>query len=404
MYRRYRLACLATHPIQYQAPLFRMLTARGDLELKVFFLSDLSVRGARDSGFGIDVKWDVPLLEGYDYEFLPSFGARDRLSFWRPLAARLFPSRARAREFDALWVHGYAHHALLMAIFLAHRNGMKVLLRGDSQLAGEPVSLVRLRLKRALIPQLFGLIDGFLAIGIRNRDYYLSYGIAPERIFVMPYAVDNVYFSGRAAAAHPARENFRASLGLAPDRPVILYASKLQAHKRPRDLLEAHARLARELNPAPYLVFVGDGEERSALEARAREFMSDSVRFFGFRNQSELPAFYDLADVFVLPSERDAWGLVLNEVMNAARPVIVSDRVGAAPDLVEDGVNGFVYPVGDVEALAERLARVLGSPERAAQMGRASLERVAHYTYEADAEALVAALDSLIVNRARVAA
>jgi glycosyltransferase involved in cell wall biosynthesis len=404
MYRRYRLACLTTHPIQYQAPLFRLLAARGDIDLKVFFLSDHSVRGTRDPGFGVNVKWDVPLLEGFDYEFLPSVGARDRLSFWRPLSASLFPDRARAREFDALWVHGYAHHALLTAIYLAHRNGIKVLMRGDSQLAGDPVSLLRLRLKRALIPRLFGFIDGFLAIGIRNRDYYLSYGVAAERIFMMPYAVDNAYFAARAAEARPARENFRASLGLASSRQVILYAAKLQAHKRPRDLLAAHARLAREMNPAPYLIFVGDGAERSALETRTRDLSPDSVRILGFRNQSELPAFYDLADVFVLPSERDGWGLVLNEVMNAARPVIASDRVGAVPDLVEDGVNGFVYPVGDVDALAARLARVLRDPESAAAMGRASLERVARYSYAADADALVGALDSLIGNRTLAAA
>jgi glycosyltransferase involved in cell wall biosynthesis len=404
MYRRYRIACLSTHPIQYQAPLFRTLAARGDIDLKVFFLSDLSIRGARDPGFGVNVMWDVPLLEGYEHEFLPVFGARDRLSFWRPLASRLFPDGARAREFDALWVHGYAHHALLMAIFLAHRNGMKVLLRGDSQLAGDPFDLIRLRLKRALIPRLFRMIDGFLAIGIRNRDYYLSYGVAHERIFMMPYAVDNAYFSARAAEAHAARENFRAALGLASGRPVILYASKLQAHKRPRDLLEAYARLARGMNPAPYLIFVGDGAERGALEARARELATDSVRFLGFRNQSELPALYDLADVFVLPSEREPWGLVLNEVMNAARPVVVSDRVGAAPDLVEDGVNGFMYPVGDVDTLADRLGRVLRDPERAAAMGRASLERVARYSYAADAEAFLAALDSLIGDRALAAA
>ncbi len=402
MYRPYRLACLSTHPIQYQSPLFRLLATRPELDFKVFFLSDLSVRGARDPGFGVNVKWDVPLLEGYDHEFLPSFGARDRLSFWRPLAAHLFPDRTR--EFDALWVHGYAHHALLMAILMAHSRGIKVLLRGDSQLAGDPVDPLRRSLKRALIPRLFAMIDGFLTIGIRNRDYYLSYGVAPERIFMMPYAVDNAYFSARAAEAHPARENFRAALGLAPGRPVILYASKLQAHKRPRDLLEAHARLAPEMNPAPYLLFVGDGSERFALEARARELGAESIRFAGFRNQSELPAFYDLADVFVLPSGREPWGLVLNEVMNAARPVIVSDRVGAAPDLIEDGVNGFVYPVGDVDALSDRLARVLRDSERAAAMGRASLERVARYNYAADGEALVAALDSLIGDRARAAA
>jgi len=104
----YRVACLVSHPIQYQAPLFRYLAARPGVELTVFFLSDLSVDAYRDSGFGVDVKWDVPLLDGYRHEFLPRVGSWSGLSFWRPWT---FGLRARLRRgrFDALWVHGYAH-------------------------------------------------------------------------------------------------------------------------------------------------------------------------------------------------------------------------------------------------------------------------------------------------------
>ena len=157
----------------------------------------------------------------------------------------------------------------------------------------------------------------------------------------MPYAVDNEFFRTAAERARPHRERLRAELGLQPGRAVILFASKMQPHKRAADLLEAYARLSPDTaaEPAAYLVFAGDGEERARLERRARALKWDSIRFIGFRNQSELPALYDLCDVFVLPSEHEPWGLVVNEAMNAGKPVIVSDRVGAGPDLVEDGVN-----------------------------------------------------------------
>ncbi|HUA32241.1 MAG TPA: glycosyltransferase family 4 protein [Candidatus Binataceae bacterium] len=403
--RRYKIAVLSTHPIQYQVPLFRRLAADPAIDLQVFFFSDHSVSGANDAGFGVRVKWDVPLLDGYRYEFLPSVGARDVLTFWRPFSYGL-ARRLREGAYDALWVHGYGHRGLLAAIAAARMSGMRLLLRGDSQLGDDPRNPTKLWLKRAMIPRLFQQFDGFLAIGTLNREYYLRYGVAPERIFMMPYAVDNAFFRERAEHAHRVREEFRAALGLAPERPVVLYASKLQAHKRPMDLLAAHARLLRGQGdgPHPYLLFVGDGEERAALETRAAELPGESVRLLGFRNQTELPALFDLADLFVLPSEREPWGLVLNEAMNAACPLVVSDHVGAAPDLVANGVNGFVYPCGDIAALADRISKVIENRERAEQMGRASLERVAQFDFEADADGLFAAMDTLTNNARRAAA
>ncbi|MGC1677204.1 MAG: glycosyltransferase family 4 protein, partial [Candidatus Binataceae bacterium] len=198
-------------------------------------------------------------------------------------------------------------------------------------------------------------------------------------------------FRAGAEAARPGREQLRGELGLAPGRPVILFASKLLPRKRARDLIEACAAL--HSPPRPYLLIVGDGEERAALEARTQKRgLGGAVRFLGFRNQTELPRLYDLCDVFVLPSDAEPWGLVLNEVMNAAKPVIASDAVGAAPDLVIEGENGFVYPVGDIAALTRAIERITSSPEHAAAMGAKSLEIVARYSFDADRTGLLAAL------------
>ena len=112
------------------------------------------------------------------------------------------------------------------------------------------------------------------------------------------------------------------------------------------------------------------------------------VRFCGFRNQSELPRFFDLCSVFVLPSRHEPWGLIVNEVMNARRPVILTDDVGCQPDLVTNGVEGFVYPVGDVDALAEALRQTFAAPETAAQMGERAFERISHWGFEEDVAAL----------------
>ena len=401
----YRVACLVSHPIQYQAPLFRYLATRPGIELTVFFLSDHSIHGYRDSGFGVDVKWDVPLLDGYQHEFLPRVGSSSGISFWRPWT---FGLRARLRRgrFDALWVHGYAHRGCLAGIAAAKSLNIPVMLRGESNLLSETDDALKLGVKRIAMPALLRTIDAVLAIGRLNRDYYLHYGVEAGRIFAMPYAVDNEFFRIASECARPRREALRAELGLKPGRAVILFASKMQPHKRAADLLEAYARLSLDgaAEPAPYLVFAGDGAERASLERRARELKWDSIRFIGFRNQSELPALYDLCDVFVLPSEHEPWGLVVNEAMNAGKPVIASDRVGAGPDLIEDGVNGFIYPVRDVAALADRLRKLIDSPERRTAMGARALEAVARFDFNADRDGLLAALDSIAGKKARAAA
>ncbi|MFZ1887967.1 MAG: glycosyltransferase family 4 protein [Candidatus Binataceae bacterium] len=395
----FRVACLVTHPIQYQAPMFRYLASSPELDLTVFFLSDLSVREYHDPGFGVALKWDVPLLEGYRSEFLPALGAIDQVSFWRPFS-RAIRGRLRAGRFEALWIHGYAHQAMLRAIAAARSLGIKLLMRGESHAGSESRFAVTRMIKRRAMPAILRRIDACLPIGARNREYYRGYGVPESKLFAMPYAVDNEFFRAGAEEARAGRERLRVELGLAPGRPIVLFASKLQPRKRARDLIEACAAL--KSPPRPYLLIVGDGEERAALEAHAHGLgLGAAVRFLGFRNQTELPRFYDLCDVFVLPSEAEPWGLVLNEVMNAAKPIIASDAVGAAPDLVIEGDNGFVYPVGDIGALTRALERVMISPEHAAAMGAKSLEIVARYSFEADRVGLVAALAAVTGRASR---
>jgi glycosyltransferase involved in cell wall biosynthesis len=298
--------------------------------------------------------------------------------------------RLRQGRFDALWVHGYAPWYNQLALATAKAMGIITLVRDDVSALSKQRSAFKTALKRQTFFRFLNVVtDGFLAIGTWNRAYYEANGIPSERIFTAPYCVDNGYFRARAEAAAPHRESFRASLGLQPGRPVILYASKLQRRKKPDELLSAHLSLDGPVRP--YLLFVGDGEMRSELEAAADE----SVLFLGFRNQSELPAFFDLCDIFVLPSVEEPWALIVNEVMCAGKPVVVSDQVGCWPDLVQDGINGFVFPAGDVVALADCLAALVSDGARRVEMGAAGRKIIESWGIPEATDVLRIALASL---------
>jgi glycosyltransferase involved in cell wall biosynthesis len=388
-----KVAYLVSHPIQYQAPLLRRIAQELDIELTVFFGSNFSVQQYVDKGFGVDVKWDVPLLEGYRHEFLPSIWDKRRTGPTAQLNYGIFSRLRGSKEadgFDVLWVHGYSTLNTLQAMIVAKALGIPVLLRAESRLARQQDRALKRVTKSLFFSGLKQLIAAVLPIGSSNAAYWRHFLGAELPQFPMPYAVDNDYFQSRSREAASRREDLRQQIGLDSSRPVILFASKLQKRKRCEDLLEAYLNLCSEIasGPIPYLLIVGDGEERTVLERRVKDTDASGVRFCGFRNQSELPGFFDLATVFVLPSRNEPWGLIVNEVMNSARAVILSDDVGCQPDLVTDGIEGCVFPVGDVKALTDALRRVLTAPATAEAMGQRGLKRISAWNYEQDISGL----------------
>ncbi len=394
------IAYLVTHPIQYQVPLLCRLSEQPKIQLKAFFLSDLSTKGYHDPGFDLRLRWDIPLLKGYPYSFLPALGATDKRTFFKPYTYGIV-KQLKADNIDILLLPGYGHQAYLRAIIAAKFLGIKILLFGDSHLLSLKRSWIKRVCKTLVYPFFLQAIDAFLAVGSWNKMYYRYYGVSDEKIFLMPFAVDNEYFRGKVHEAHASKENLRTKLNLKPGLPVILFASKFLSRKRPADLLEAYVRLSPDgtSEPNAYLLFIGDGEEREKLEQRAENLGWSNVRFLGFKNQSELPRYYDLCDVFVLPSEHEPWGLVVNEVMNAGKAIIVSDQVGCGPDLVCDGENGFVVPVGNIDALADRLSRLIDNPGMTAAMGEKSLRRISSWSYDEALDGILQAIDYVTVNQ-----
>lgn len=395
--RRLRLAYFVSHPIQYQAPLLRRIAREADIDLQVYFSTDVSIRGSMDPGFGVNVKWDVPLLSGYQYEFLPRSRDSDLIGFFRPLNWGIY-KRLREGRYDAVWVHGYSTSTALQAILAARLLKIPTLIRTDSTLFDRPRSKPKQALKALFFRMLEGSISAVLSVGDANSDYWRHHLGEEVPIFPLYYSVDNDFFQQQCREASAGREDLRRELGLDPGRPVILFASKLQKRKRCGDLLEAFLKVTsrQTIQPPPYLLIVGDGEERAALEERAQAAGPGAVRFLGFQNQTALPRFFDLCDVFVLASVHEPWGLVINEVMNAGKPIIVSDEVGCQRDLVEDGVNGLVVRARDVDGLANCLERILAFPERAKEMGLNGMKKIQNFSFEQNVSELRKALHAIV--------
>jgi glycosyltransferase involved in cell wall biosynthesis len=302
--------------------------------------------------------------------------------------------RIEEGEFDVVWVHGYNYLTNLQAIRVAHSMGIPVLLRAESTLHDRPRTPAKLRIKKWFFKWLKPKISAVLSIGDDN-DLYWKHNLGEDiPLFRCCYAVDNRYFQRECMAAAKTRDAFRKSMSLDPTREVILFAAKLIARKRCADLIEAyiHLCLSRAILPLPYLLIVGDGEERAALEARAQKAHVGDIRFLGFRNQSELPRFYDLCSVFVLPSVDEPWGLAVNEVMNAGRPVIVSEEVGCQKNLVHDARNGLVVRSGDIAGLAQGLRSILNRVQTAQAMGAESLRIIDRFSFEQNVAGLRQAL------------
>ncbi len=386
-----RLAIVLSHPVQYYSPWFRWLRARTPLEFRVFYLWQFGVTPQRDPQFGATFQWDVDLLAGYESEFVPNvardpgthhFGGLDnpaltaRLAAWRPDGVLLFGYNWRSHQHVVWW---------------ARRHGVPLLFRGDSHLLGR----ARLPLlRRLLLRFLYRQFAAFVYVGAANRDYFRALGVPDARLFFAPHAVNAEHFNPADPVARAAADKLRTELGLTGKR-VVLFAGKFSAAKQPGALLEAFLASA---TPADALVFVGDGAEKDRLTALAATRPDAHVRFLPFANQSEMPARYLLADIFVLPSRGhyETWGLAVNEAMHLGVPCLVSDLVGCQRDLVTPGETGWVFAAEDPAALAATLRAALRTPpEEMRRLGRNALAIAGRYTYQQTSDGLLAALASL---------
>ena len=374
--RRYRVLALASHPVQYMSPILRRMAAQPQLDLHVAYCSLRGAESGYDPEFGATVRWDTPLLEGYQWVHLPNRGSGSESFFglcntgvWKLI---------REGGFDAILCFTGYRCATFWIAWLAASLSQTVFLFGTDAVTLSPRDgrSWKIAPKKLFWPWLFRLADQVIVPSSGSRDLMLSLRVPADHITLTPYSVDNDWWIEQAAKVD--RHAVRAEWGVSAADAVVLFCAKLQPWKRPLDVLRAFAKA--DIAKAQ-LIFAGEGPLRAQLETEAASLgIANRVRFLGFVNQTQLPAIYTSADLMVLSSEYDAFAVVVNEAMCCGCPVIASDKVGAARDLVAPIAPEFVYPCGDIDALAQAFRSALSDRSRLASLAAAASERIARWS------------------------
>lgn len=391
----YRVLAIASHPVQYASANFREMARHPQLDLTVAYCTLRGAEAGLDPEFGANFKWDVPLLDGYKWMQVESSKSPARL-FQRARDWDLWKI-VRDGEFDAIInLTGYKRLAFWISRVAGATRGVPFFFGTDtSTLQPRDGRRWKVVAKKLFWPLLFRLASQVIVVSTPGRELMESLSIPSDRIALLPYTVDNDWWTKASAAVD--RKAVRDSWGISANEKVILFCAKFQEWKRPLDLLRAFANSALAES---VLLMVGEGPLRPQLEKEAVGLgLGNRVRFSGFLNQSQLPPAYTSADLMVLPSSYEPFGLVVNEAMLCGCPVAVSDRVGAARDLVAPVAPDFVFPHGDVEALSALLRRIFFEPQRLLALRQAARARMQTWSPRENVAAVFAAVDRATAGR-----
>lgn len=370
-----------SHPIQYFSPLLKLMAEEFDLE--VYYFSNSSITGNYDVGFNQNVKWDLPLLEGYNYTFLKNISGRKSMS------NRLFDvvnpsviSTIYKRKPQIVIVNGWSYFSSLLTILTSRVFGKKIWLRAENPLNQEltknskKIFIKKIFLKYILFPS----IHKFLYIGSESNKFFEYYGVPAHKLVFTPYSVDNKTFIKIADENQNKKTILRKELNLPEDSVIILFSGKYIEKKRPLDLIKAFHLLN---NPNSFLVMAGEGKLRGEMEDYISKNNVQNILLTGFINQSAISKYYSAANIFVMCSGTgETWGLSVNEAMCFSLPVIVSSTCGCSEDLVRNNINGFSFPEGNIDELSKYMDTLVSNKKLREEFGKASLNIINNYNNE----------------------
>jgi len=383
-----KLAIVTTHPIQYYAPVFKLLHERNQIAIKVYYTWGEKALDKYDHGFRQKVTWDIPLLNGYSFEWVFNTSPDPGTHHFKGIVNPNLTKRINAWQPDAVLFFGWAYYGHLKAIKY-FKNKLPIFFRGDSTLLDETAGIKSL-LKTIYLRWVYKQVDHAFYVGSNNKEYFKKYGLKDSQLSFAPHAIDNDRFAeDRNAEATLLRKN----LGISNDKILILFAGKLENKKSPVLLLSAF----RALNePNIHLLFIGNGVLENELKTLAGN--TANVHFMPFQNQMTMPAVYQAADLFCLPSQGpgETWGLAVNEALACGKAVLVSDKAGCAIDLVKEDHNGAIFKNGQLDDLIIKLKKLINSKVKLQEYGHNSKVIILGWNFQKIAEAIEKKLNETI--------
>ena len=359
-----------------------MLSARGVIDVRVFYTWGRQVmEGKFDPGFGKVIKWDIPLLEGYDSQFLENRSLRPGSDHFGGIDNPDILKELDAWQPDVLLVQGWNFKSHL-AVMRHYSRRLPVFFRGDSTLLNDKPGIKSI-VRKFFLRWVYSHVDKAFYVGVNSRNYYLNANMKESQLVFAPHAVDNQFFGDRDGDYSRRALEWRRELGIPEDAVIFLYAGKLEPVKSLSTLVGVFNR---PTVPADaHLVIIGNGPLEGDLKNAAA---SDRIHFLGFQNQGNMPVVYRLGNIYVLPSVSETWGLALNESMACGRPVIASSQCGAAADLIVEGRTGYSFRAGDVDDLEKKVMLVMNDRQALAEMGRNALQHIQGFSIKRIADAM----------------
>ena len=369
-----RLAIVLSHPIQYYSPLFKFLAK--SIHLKVFYAFNPNADEQGEQGFQKSFKWDINLLDGYDYEFLNNVSEYPGTSRYKGCDTPAISSQLDVYKPTHILIFGWHLKTYHQALAYAKRNKIKVGVRGDSQ-ANPSQSIIKKLIKAIYYPFFLNKFDYFFSVGSRNKQYLKSFGIQDERVLFSPHAVDQAFWENKSSFDKGNKSEI-----------VFLWVAKFIDKKRPLDAINAYLKFKQKYDGKVSLRMVGSGP---LLKASKRIASSEpSIQFLGFKNQKELRAEYWSSSCLILSSDYgETWGLVVNEAFSSLQPAIVSSAVGCSEDLINQN-TGAIYKFGSIEDLSEKLNEMssrLLNPKKLQAIEEAIKEKNVKYSFERNLKA-----------------